>query len=47
VPSAQALSAEARAIIERVAWEVVPELAEVIIRQELDRLIRAREEDKP
>jgi CheY-like chemotaxis protein len=30
----------AREIIERIAWEVVPELAETIIRAELDRLTR-------
>jgi CheY-like chemotaxis protein len=30
----------ARDVIERVAWEVVPELAELIIRAELDRLLR-------
>ncbi len=39
VPSQAALSQEARAIIERVAWEVVPELAEIIIREELKRLL--------
>jgi len=32
-------------VIERVVWEVVPELAETIIRQELDRLIAARERE--
>ncbi len=41
-PSKQSLSAEARAIIERIAWEVVPELAEVIIKEELQRLLKAR-----
>jgi len=41
-PSKQALSAEARAIIERICWEVVPELAEVIIKEELQRLLKAR-----
>lgn len=41
-PSMQALSAEARAIIERICWEVVPELAEVIIKEELQRLLKAR-----
>jgi CheY-like chemotaxis protein len=38
VPSAQ-LVAMTREIIERVAWEVVPELAETIIRAELARLL--------
>ncbi len=42
VPSQQALSAEAKAIIERIVWEVVPELAEVIIKEELQRLLKAR-----
>lgn len=32
----------ARDVLERVAWEVVPDLAEVIIREELDRLTRDR-----
>jgi hypothetical protein len=36
------LSAEARQIVERIAWEVVPELAETIIREELARLLKAR-----
>lgn len=31
----------ARGIIEQVAWEVIPELAETIIREELDRLLRS------
>ena len=42
IPSKQALSAEAKAIIERIVWEVVPELAEVIIKEELQRLLKAR-----
>lgn len=41
-PSREALSAEARQIVERIAWEVVPELAETIIREELARLLKAR-----
>jgi hypothetical protein len=40
--SKEAIGAEARAIIERIAWEVVPELAETIIREELQRLLKAR-----
>jgi hypothetical protein len=42
VPSAAVLSAEARRIIEQIAWEVVPELAETIIREEIQRLLKAR-----
>lgn len=34
------LSAEA---IQQIVWEVVPELAEVIIRSELDRLVKERQ----
>ncbi|MCC7072476.1 MAG: response regulator [Deltaproteobacteria bacterium] len=41
-PSHEVLSAEAREIVERIAWEVVPELAETIIREELQRLLKAR-----
>lgn len=39
-PSAEAITAEARSIIERVVWEVVPELAETLIREEIARLIK-------
>jgi hypothetical protein len=38
----EAIAKLSREIIEQVVWEVVPELAEVIIRQELDRLIASR-----
>ena len=41
-PSREVLSMEARAIIERIVWEVVPELAELIIKEELARLLKAR-----
>jgi CheY-like chemotaxis protein len=41
-PSSEALSAEARAIVERIAWEVVPELAETIIREEIRRLLQPK-----
>jgi hypothetical protein len=34
---ADAVHKLAREIIERIAWEVVPELAEVIIRERLER----------
>jgi hypothetical protein len=30
-------------VIEKIAWEVVPQLAETIIREELERLIKERE----
>ena len=29
-------------VIEKIAWEVVPELAETIIREELERLMKER-----
>ena len=32
-----------REIIEKIAWEVVPELAETIIKQQLDKLAAARQ----
>ena len=37
-----ALSKASREVIERVVWEVVPELAETIIRENLDRLVKSR-----
>ena len=40
----QALGALIYEVIERVAWEVVPDLAEAIIREELDRLIQAKKQ---
>jgi hypothetical protein len=30
-------------VIERVVWEVVPQLAETIIRENLDRLVNQRQ----
>ena len=39
----EALSRASREVIERVVWEVVPQLAETIIRENLDRLTRARQ----
>ena len=39
----EALSKASRDVIERVVWEVVPQLAETIIRENLDRLIKARQ----
>lgn len=38
----EAIAKLSREIIEQVVWEVVPELAEVIIKQELDRLAAAK-----
>ncbi|HTN54448.1 MAG TPA: response regulator [Anaeromyxobacter sp.] len=38
-----ALSKASREVIERVVWEVVPQLAETIIRENLDRLVKQRE----
>jgi hypothetical protein len=38
-----ALSGASREVIERVVWEVVPQLAETIIRENLDRLVKARQ----
>jgi hypothetical protein len=39
----EALSQASRETIERVIWEVVPQLAETIIRENLDRLVRERQ----
>lgn len=39
----QALSAASREVIERVVWEVVPQLAETIIRENLERLVKSRQ----
>ena len=36
------IDAAARAVLEQVAWEVVPQLAETIIREHLDRLLKER-----
>jgi hypothetical protein len=38
-----ALSHASREVIERIAWEVVPQLAETIIREQLDRLVKDRQ----
>ena len=38
----EAIAKLSREIIEQVVWEVVPELAEVIIRQEIDRLVASK-----
>lgn len=39
----EALSTASREMLEKVIWEVVPELAETIIREELERLIKAKQ----
>jgi hypothetical protein len=39
----EALSKASREVIERIVWEVVPELAETIIRENLDRLVKSRQ----
>jgi hypothetical protein len=41
-PEYAALAKLSREVIEQIAWEVVPELAELIIRSELDRLVREK-----
>lgn len=41
-PEFEAIAKLSREIIEQVVWEVVPELAETIIRQEIDRLASAK-----
>ena len=41
-PEYAAIAKLSREIIEQVVWEVVPELAEMIIRQEIDRLASAK-----
>ena len=38
----EAVSRLSRDVIERIVWEVVPDLAETIIREELERLIEKR-----
>lgn len=39
----EALSKASLEVIERVVWEVVPQLAETIIRENLDRLVKGRQ----
>jgi hypothetical protein len=33
-------------VLERIAWEVIPPLAETIIREQLERLIADRNKDR-
>ena len=39
----EALSRASREVIEKVVWEVVPQLAETIIREHLDQLVKSRD----
>ena len=39
-PEMRALLALSRDVVERVVWEVVPDLAESIIRENLDQLVK-------
>lgn len=39
----QALSNASREVIEKIAWEVIPQLAEVIIREHVEQLAKERE----
>jgi len=41
-PEYAAIASLSREVIERIAWEVVPDLAEAIIREEIERLVAAR-----
>lgn len=41
-----AVAAMSREIVERIAWEVVPRLTETIVREYLERLLRAREGER-
>lgn len=41
----EALSKASREMIEKVVWEVVPELAETLIREELARLVKERKDN--
>jgi CheY-like chemotaxis protein len=43
-PEYAAIAKLSRDVIEKIAWEVVPELAEMIIRGELDRLTKTKEQ---
>jgi CheY-like chemotaxis protein len=45
-PEYAAIAKLSREIIEEIAWEVVPDLAEAIIRSELDRLLQERDKNR-
>jgi hypothetical protein len=38
----EALTRASKDVIEKIAWEIVPQLAETIIREHLDQLIKDR-----
>jgi hypothetical protein len=38
-----AISQASRDVVEKIAWEVVPQLAEVIIREHVERLVNERQ----
>jgi hypothetical protein len=38
-----AISQASREVVERIAWEVVPQLAELIIREHVERLVNERQ----
>jgi len=40
----EALSQASREVIEKIAWEVVPQLAEVIIREHVERLAKEKQD---
>lgn len=39
----EALAMASREVIERIAWEIIPPLAEVIIREHVERLAKERQ----
>ena len=41
-PEYEALAKLSREVIEQIAWEVVPELADIILRTEVERHLRER-----
>ena len=41
-PEYEAIAKLSREVIEQVVWEVVPELAEIIIREHVERLAASR-----
>ena len=42
-PEYEAVAQASREMIERIAWEIIPELAETIIKEQLDRLVAERQ----
>lgn len=44
-PEYEAIARLSREVIEKIAWEVVPELAEVMIRAQLDKLVKERQQN--